>query len=267
VRDQRGAAVSGADDVDHVEVVALDDPVEVDAEHVQARRRAPVAEQPRLDVLPLERLLQERVVQQVDLPDRQVVRGPPPQVDLLQLLPVEYVATAHVPHPPLRRAGRKGHRSGVEPGEVRAGARRSPASAYCRIIARNDGLAQPVVVPRSRARMVLLAEAEATFTGERSVTGTGDGCTNEGLARRDCIDRAIHRLDLNQPLALEADLSVSGAATIQIPSSFARELLYNIEHAIHHMALVQVAVQNAFPTIELPQHFGVAYSTVQHQSH
>ncbi|QDK77552.1 DinB family protein [Spirosoma sp. KCTC 42546] len=90
--------------------------------------------------------------------------------------------------------------------------------------------------------------------------------THEALRRLGAIDRAIHRLDLNQPLALEADLSVSGAATIQIPSSFARELLYNIEHAIHHMALVQVAVQNAFPTIELPQHFGVAYSTVQHQS-
>ncbi len=51
-----------------------------------------------------------------------------------------------------------------------------------------------------------------------------------------------------------------------IPSSVARELLYNIEHAVHHMALIQVAVTNAFPSIELPPHFGVAYSTVQHQS-
>ena len=40
---QRRAAVPRADDVDHVQVIALDDPVQVDAEHVQARRRAPVA--------------------------------------------------------------------------------------------------------------------------------------------------------------------------------------------------------------------------------
>ncbi len=91
--------------------------------------------------------------------------------------------------------------------------------------------------------------------------------TDEVLRRIGTIDRAIHRLDLNQSLQLEADLSVAGAETIQIPSSFARELLYNVEHAIHHMALIQVAVQNAFPEVELPKHFGVAYSTVQHQSH
>ncbi|WP_077919090.1 hypothetical protein [Spirosoma sp. 209] len=90
---------------------------------------------------------------------------------------------------------------------------------------------------------------------------------DEAIRRIGSIDRSIQRLDLNQYLQLEADLSVAGAETIQIPSSFARELLYNVEHAIHHMALIQVAVMNAFPDVDLPPHFGVAYSTVQHQSH
>lgn len=90
---------------------------------------------------------------------------------------------------------------------------------------------------------------------------------DEALRRIGSIDRAIHQLDLNQCLHLEADLSIAGARTIQIPSSFARELLYNIEHAIHHMALIQVAVRSNFPAVVLPLHFGVAYSTVQHQSH
>ena len=84
--DQRRPAVPRADDVDHVQIVALDDPVEVDAEHVQARRRAPVAEQPRLDVLPLERLLQERIVEQVDLADRQIIGGPPVGIDEREFL-------------------------------------------------------------------------------------------------------------------------------------------------------------------------------------
>ena len=86
---QGRAAVSRADDVDHVQVVAFDDPVEVNVEHVQARRRAPVAEQPRLDVLALERLFQERVVEQVDLPDREVVGGPPVGVDLAEFVGCE----------------------------------------------------------------------------------------------------------------------------------------------------------------------------------
>ena len=64
-----------ADDIDHVQVIALDDPVKMNAQHVQARRRAPVAEQPRLDVLPLERLPKKRIVEQVDLAHRQVIRG------------------------------------------------------------------------------------------------------------------------------------------------------------------------------------------------
>lgn len=91
--------------------------------------------------------------------------------------------------------------------------------------------------------------------------------TDEALRRLGHIGRVIHRLDLNQPLQLAADLSAASDETMLISSSFARELLYNVEHAIHHMALIQVAVQHTFPAVELPPHFGVAYSTVQHQSH
>ena len=86
VRDQRRPAVPRADDVDHVQVIALDDPIQMHAQHVEPRRRPPVAQQPRLDVLALQRFSQERVVEQIDLPDRQVVGGPPIGVHLAQLL-------------------------------------------------------------------------------------------------------------------------------------------------------------------------------------
>ena len=75
------AAVPGAGDVERVEVVADDDAVEVRPQERQARGGAPVPEQPGLDVLGRERLAQERVVHQVDLPDGQVVRGAPPGVE------------------------------------------------------------------------------------------------------------------------------------------------------------------------------------------
>jgi uncharacterized damage-inducible protein DinB len=82
------------------------------------------------------------------------------------------------------------------------------------------------------------------------------------------IDQAVGLLNLAHALQLTADLSVENTdESIQIPSSFARELLYNIEHAVHHMALIQVAVNASFPEVILPQHFGIAYSTVQHQAH
>ena len=48
--------------------------------------RAEVAEQPRLHVLGQQRLAQQRVGHQVDLADREVVRGPPPRVHAPQLV-------------------------------------------------------------------------------------------------------------------------------------------------------------------------------------
>jgi hypothetical protein len=72
--------MSGTGDVDHVEVVLLDHPVQVDVDEVQTRRGSPVAEEPRLDVLLGQRLLEQRVVVKIDLADRQVVGGAPVRV-------------------------------------------------------------------------------------------------------------------------------------------------------------------------------------------
>ena len=81
VGDQPRPAVAGAGDVDHVEIVLLDQPIEMRVDEVEARRRAPVPEQARLDVLLLERLTQQGIVEQVDLADGQIVGGAPIGVD------------------------------------------------------------------------------------------------------------------------------------------------------------------------------------------
>ena len=96
-----------------------DHAVQVHVDEVQARRRAPVAEQPRLDVLARERLAQQRVVEQVDLADRQVVGGAPERVEIAELRSRERVPrappgpTAWAWRPPpgaLRSAGHSWHR-------------------------------------------------------------------------------------------------------------------------------------------------------------
>ena len=51
-----------------------------------------------------------------------------------------------------------------------------------------------------------------------------------------------------------------------VPTSLARELVYLIEHAVHHMAIVRMAVAHHLPHIVLPQSFGVAHSTRQHRA-
>jgi hypothetical protein len=47
-----------------------------------------------------------------------------------------------------------------------------------------------------------------------------------------------------------------------IPTSYNRELMYNLEHTIHHEALLRVAIAD-FTTIVLPTSFGVAPSTLK----
>ena len=62
VRDQTGAAVPGAGNVDHVEIVLFDHPIEVNVDEIQTGRGSPVPEQPRLNVFLGEGLLKQRVV-------------------------------------------------------------------------------------------------------------------------------------------------------------------------------------------------------------
>lgn len=46
-----------------------------------------------------------------------------------------------------------------------------------------------------------------------------------------------------------------------ILSNYERELLYNLEHAIHHEALIKVGLYE-FENIKIPEDFGVAPSTI-----
>ena len=73
---------------------------------------------------------------------------------------------------------------------------------------------------------------------------------------------AVDRPD--RDLVLVAHLSSGDAAPVVIRSNYFRELLYNIEHMVHHMALLRIAV-NAVSTISLPAHFGVAASTLKYR--
>ena len=57
VADNRWAAVPGTSDVEHIEVILLDDPVQVHVDEILARRRAPMSDHERLHVRQLQWLL------------------------------------------------------------------------------------------------------------------------------------------------------------------------------------------------------------------
>ena len=62
-------------------------------------------------------------------------------------------------------------------------------------------------------------------------------------------------------LVLETDNPSAGNC---MDTTFDRELWYNVEHAIHHMAIIKMVISYEHPHLKPDEDFGVAYSTVQH---
>lgn len=55
------------------------------------------------------------------------------------------------------------------------------------------------------------------------------------------------------------------AGNTQIETTLERELLYNIEHAVHHLAMIKIGLKSVFPQVDLPDDFGVAQSTLSYR--
>ncbi|HMR89360.1 MAG TPA: hypothetical protein PKD51_14460 [Saprospiraceae bacterium] len=53
---------------------------------------------------------------------------------------------------------------------------------------------------------------------------------------------------------------------VKADSSVSRELIYLIEHSIHHYAIIAIALRKEFEHIMIPRDFGVAYSTTKHKA-
>ena len=86
--------MSGAGEIDDVGVALDDHAIEMRVDETQSRRRPPMSEQPRLDVLGAERLAEQRIVLQKDLTDGEVVGCRPVAVDRVELRRGQ---RAHVP--------------------------------------------------------------------------------------------------------------------------------------------------------------------------
>lgn len=72
-----------------------------------------------------------------------------------------------------------------------------------------------------------------------------------------------HRTD--KPLRLEAAYDLDKEEFVTIETTYLRELVYNIEHAVHHMAIMKIGIREAAPYVKLAYDFGIAASTIRHQ--
>lgn len=63
-------------------------------------------------------------------------------------------------------------------------------------------------------------------------------------------------------LSMEFDY---GKGKSRICTTLYRELVYNIEHCVHHLAILKIGIESHFPQVYLSPELGVAYSTQQYQ--
>jgi hypothetical protein len=88
-------------------------------------------------------------------------------------------------------------------------------------------------------------------------------------SREKCLER-LRGIRNALTLGPARRMKLSGSYTREADTRFAlftnlmRELVYNIEHAIHHMAIIRIALQHEFPDIQVSREFGYAYSTLKH---
>lgn len=77
-----------------------------------------------------------------------------------------------------------------------------------------------------------------------------------------CISDTKNQLDKeNRSLVLQ---QIVDGEELQIESNYFRELLYNLEHCIHHQALIKVAVLQ-LEHLQINEDFGVARSTIEYR--
>lgn len=69
----------------------------------------------------------------------------------------------------------------------------------------------------------------------------------------------------NKSVILEVSYDVDQERFETLESTTARELVYNIEHAVHHMAIMKIGIREIAPYVELPPSFGIAVSTIRHK--
>lgn len=80
------------------------------------------------------------------------------------------------------------------------------------------------------------------------------------------IRNFVEAQQTDRPLKLEVGYDLKEENYAVVHTNFTRELVYNIEHAVHHMAIMKIGIREAAPYVVLPADFGIAASTIRHQA-
>lgn len=75
----------------------------------------------------------------------------------------------------------------------------------------------------------------------------------------------LSNLDESRSVTLKGRYELESDHESEIKSTVGRELLYNLEHSIHHQALIKVSLNEQGITHLTPKNFGIAPSTIRYR--
>lgn len=82
------------------------------------------------------------------------------------------------------------------------------------------------------------------------------------MARR--VMNFLTDIPSDRSLRLETCYHLDRETFESIDTNARRELVYNIEHGVHHMAIMRIGIREVAPYIPLDEDFGVAASTIRY---
>jgi uncharacterized damage-inducible protein DinB len=85
------------------------------------------------------------------------------------------------------------------------------------------------------------------------------------LAAMERIKEFVSHQNSDQVLHLEVGYERDSEACLTISTNYLRELTYNIEHAVHHMAIMKIGIREVAAYVKLPADFGIAASTIRYK--
>lgn len=66
-------------------------------------------------------------------------------------------------------------------------------------------------------------------------------------------------------MQLEVGYEIDSEECVKMETNYFRELTYNIEHAVHHMAIMKIGIREVADYIAIPADFGIATSTLRYR--
>lgn len=83
------------------------------------------------------------------------------------------------------------------------------------------------------------------------------------ISKLEDISELISKFDLNKLIKVKSNHGLDEYNAILSDSSVLRELIYALDHTVHHLAIIKIGIKTEINHVEIDKNLGVAPSTIR----